>query len=40
MMLFIEYLSKLVEKKLYSMEILGESYKFKISLVCKEFKFL
>ncbi|KAM9667071.1 tudor domain-containing protein 6 isoform 1-T1 [Trichechus inunguis] len=35
-----EYLSKSVEDKLYSMEILGESYKPKISSACKESKLL
>nr|XP_014692995.2 LOW QUALITY PROTEIN: tudor domain-containing protein 6 [Equus asinus] len=35
-----EYLSKSVEKKLHSMEILGESYKPKISSACKELKLL
>ncbi|XP_008574190.1 PREDICTED: tudor domain-containing protein 6 [Galeopterus variegatus] len=35
-----EYLSKSVEKKLYSLEILGESYKPKVNSACKELKFL
>ncbi|XP_062954475.1 tudor domain-containing protein 6 isoform X2 [Cynocephalus volans] len=35
-----EYLSKSVEKKLYSLEILGESYKPKVNSARKELKFL
>ncbi|XP_045661081.1 tudor domain-containing protein 6 [Ursus americanus] len=35
-----EYVSKSVENKLCSMEILGESYKSKISTACKETKLL